>query len=207
MITRRQRQALGAIDQNKSTSADGGGKIGSRVTPTKNEKNVHTGTAVAPFVEKNAHATDVAVPPVISKKTPFQSPLLAKKKRKSFVAPLTVTPPAEISTAADIDSLAIEEKQKIAFDALCENRVGDDADGTLADLGIKEWSYADFTILHKIGSGACATVYAARENTSGYTVALKIQDAETVGDCYFDDEVDIHETLRHDSIVNMYGYF
>ena len=177
MITRRQRQALGAIDQNKNTSAD---LADSRViTPTKTEKNV------------------------VLKKNPFQSPLLVKKKLKSAVT----TPPAETSAAADIDPLAIEEKQKIAFDALCENRVGDDADGTLADLGIKEWSYADFTILHKIGKGGCATVYAARENTSGYTVALKIQDADTVGDCYFDDEVDIHETLCHDSIVNMYGYF
>ena len=214
MITRRQRQALGAIDQNKSTSADGGGKIGigSRaITPTKTEKNV-TRTTVAPFVEKNAHIADATVMPIVSKKTPFQSPLLAKKKRKSVVptpiaAPLTQAPPAETSAAADIDPLAIEQKQKIAFDALCENRIGDDADGSLADLGIKEWSYADFTVLHMIGSGACATVYAAREKTSGYTVALKIQDADTVGDCYFDDEVDIHETLRHDSIVNMYGYF
>lgn len=210
MITRRQRQALGAIDQNRSTSADGVGKIDSRAaTPTKKE-TIITKTTVTPFVEENPHVVDVAAPAIITKKTPFQSPILQKKRKSAVttpIAPITVAPPAEINAAANIGPLTIERNQKIAFDALCEDRVGDDADGILSDLGIKEWSYADFTILQKIGSGACATVYAAREKTSGYTVALKIQDADTVGDCYFDDEVDIHETLRHDSIVNMYGYF
>jgi len=95
---------------------------------------------------------------------------------------------------------------KATFDQVCELRVAEDSTGDLAELGIRPWSFEDFDYLRKLGSGACATVYAARERKSGHTVALKIQDADA-GECYFDDEVDIHYPLEHPRIVNMVDYF
>ena len=220
MTTRR--QALGAIDHNKGTNADynADGKISRATTPAK--KPISSGADVfkkTPFQSPHAQKKPISKGSDVFKKTPFQSPLVQRKtissgaggfKKTPFQSPLAHKKKTSKKVGAS-PAYCAQQDQKAAFDALCENRVGNDPDGeiddSLADIGITAWSFSDFTILHKLGSGACANVYAARENTSGHTVALKIQNADDCGDCYYDDEVDIHETLRHDSIVNMYGYF
>ena len=103
-------------------------------------------------------------------------------------------------------SAKVEPTQEECFNQVFKLRVAEDRTGDLTQYDVHPWTFGDFELVRQLGSGACAMVYAAKERQSGHAVALKIQDAEA-GECYFDDEVDIHEPLDHPSIVNVVGYF
>ena len=98
-----------------------------------------------------------------------------------------------------------QSSTKDDFLRVCENRVSQDFVG-LADDGIQEWSVGDFEAMATIGKGGAATVYKVREKRSGHILALKAQEAE-VDEFVGEDEIDIHESVRHPGIVEMYGFF
>lgn len=95
-----------------------------------------------------------------------------------------------------------EKDKKEAFDQICASRIGELPDGD-DDEGLVQWSFDDFTIVRKLGSGGVASVFLAREKHSGYEVALKIQDDRE--DSIL--ELDIHEPLKHPNIVEVIDYF
>jgi serine/threonine protein kinase len=100
-----------------------------------------------------------------------------------------------------------KDQRWLRFDGVCEERVGEDIDGNLCDLGIQEWAVSDFEYVRKLGKGGVADVFLAKEKQSGFEVALKVQAADDNAVC----EMDLHRSLtmkqHHPNIVTMIGYF
>lgn len=75
----------------------------------------------------------------------------------------------------------------------------------------QRWSIADFTIGKPLGTGKFGKVYQARENKSGYNVALKVlnkgQLKEAQVEYQLRREIEIQSHLRHANILRLYGYF
>ncbi|CAJ1940530.1 unnamed protein product [Cylindrotheca closterium] len=95
------------------------------------------------------------------------------------------------------------KSRKQQFHLVCAERVAEDIDGDLCELGIQEWAVDDFVYQRKLGHGGTAHVYLASEKQSGYKVALKIQETDDNAFC----EIDIHDKLDHPNIVRMIDYF
>jgi len=75
----------------------------------------------------------------------------------------------------------------------------------------KIWSLQDFEIGPVMGRGRFATVYLAREKVFGYIVALKVMEKSTLLNHQLEvslrHEISNQSHLRHDNIVQVYGYF
>jgi serine/threonine protein kinase len=94
--------------------------------------------------------------------------------------------------------------KKALFQDVCATRVGELIeliDGE--DDSLIQWSFDDFEYVRILGKGGAASVVCAKENQSGYEVALKIQPAGEDAIC----ELDIHEPLDHANIVSIMDYF
>jgi len=73
------------------------------------------------------------------------------------------------------------------------------------------WSINDFTIGKPLGTGKFGKVYQARENKSGFNVALKVLNKSQLKDAQVEyqlrREIEIQSHLRHPNILRLYGYF
>jgi serine/threonine protein kinase len=67
-----------------------------------------------------------------------------------------------------------------------------------------KWTVDNFVILSQLGDGGTSIVYSAVEKRSGYKVALKVMKKDSKKNKR---EIDLHQSLRHENIVNMLGYF
>jgi serine/threonine protein kinase len=122
---------------------------------------------------------------------------------------LVVKPPSPASTVNNNDNEEQVDDERTAeekFLEVTDSRVPEDPTGDLAEMGIQEWSVDDFEYISTLGSGATATVYRASEKTSGYHVALKVQEYDDQ-DISSDVELDIHGELNHPNTVKMIDYF
>jgi serine/threonine protein kinase len=90
------------------------------------------------------------------------------------------------------------------FRLVCLNRVSEEDDLHEDDDSIiMPWSFEDFDVIERLGKGASGVVYEAKEVLSGYSVALKVQEATEEARC----EMDIHADLDHPGIIKMIDYF
>eukprot|EP01123_Difflugia_compressa_P006254 TRINITY_DN18425_c0_g1_i1.p1 TRINITY_DN18425_c0_g1~~TRINITY_DN18425_c0_g1_i1.p1 ORF type:complete len:352 (+),score=59.77 TRINITY_DN18425_c0_g1_i1:111-1058(+) len=75
----------------------------------------------------------------------------------------------------------------------------------------KKFSLKDFDLGRVLGKGRFATVYLAREKTSGFIVVLKVIYKSVLAKYQAErairSEIEIQAHLRHTNIVQIYGYF
>ena len=139
--------------------------------------------------------------PTPNKKTPFQTPGSAARRTPGR------TPKGILPSPLPIQQRKLHtphyNERKAKFDMVCMERVGEDIEGDLCGVGIQEWDVDDFMYIRRLGTGGTASVYLAKEKQSGYQVALKVQEADENAIC----EIDIHQPLKHQNIVNMIDYF
>jgi len=133
--------------------------------------------------------------------TPSKKPLVISTPQSTN----TVTAPSP-STDYESETEEYESPEK-RFNEVCKFRVAEDLSGELADLGIEEWSVDDFDFIERLGSGTAGTVFRAREKTSRYEVALKVQEYD-YQDITSDVELDIYCGLgTHQNVSRMIDYF
>jgi serine/threonine protein kinase len=147
------------------------------------------------------------------------------KSNNFFLAPVVTLEDEEIvdvhttchdnTTISTSSTCSVEDTKvdlaRVRFEAIAATRVGEYIASSFSDNDddedkedIRQWSLDDFEILQKLGEGGVATVYEAKEITSGYHVALK---AQTTEDGLADMEIGIHQELRHPNIVGFLDYF
>lgn len=79
-----------------------------------------------------------------------------------------------------------------------------------ASMQRRLWSLADFTVVRKMYTGYASSVYQARCNYSGDTVALKVYHLESL--CELNHyqvlrEIRVHASLHHQNIIHLYASF
>jgi len=139
------------------------------------------------------------------KQNEFKSPLCkrATPKPRTPAKAANLLSPLPIKQRKSFFKSPKYKSRKETFDLVCAERVAEDINGDLCELGIQEWAVDDFVYHRKLGHGGSAHVYLASEKQSGYKVALKIQETDDNAFC----EIDLHDKLDHPNIVRMIDYF
>jgi aurora kinase A len=79
------------------------------------------------------------------------------------------------------------------------------------DMKKKEWTIGDFEVGRLLGKGRFGSVFLAKENSSGFVVALKVlfkKDIKAHGSpIQLKREVELQYHLKHKNILRLYGYF
>lgn len=75
----------------------------------------------------------------------------------------------------------------------------------------RPWSWDDFTVKDYLGSGRFGRVFSAKENSTGYEVALKVLEKREIvkvgAEMQVRREIEIQSELNHPNILRLFGFF
>lgn len=140
-----------------------------------------------------------------------------KSKRRETVAQEEPSPPAKEKG----DSSSSSSKSSSTTESKAEEKTSDDksegeekaVSGTSSGKSSEKraWQLKDFQIGRYLGNGKFGYVYLARENVTGYIVAIKVMFKKQLQGAGVEHqlqrEVEIQSHLRHPHIIRLYGYF